>query len=179
MKLLRKATYAIVLAVMFSFTFQCSSSKAAATTTTQFEESATFKVKPVLFQEWYAGIKVGGTGINMFVPVANKSENIKIDSVFFRNLKGKLVQKKDKYVAILKSDSPYYSFTVAEKSKDYPFTLSDAECAISFVENGETKYLKITDVNEVSGTYYENGPPSINDKTALTVVASTDEDTEH
>lgn len=175
MKLLRKATFAIVLAVVFSFTFQCSSSK---NVMPQFEESTTFIVKPVYFQEWYAGIKVGGTGINVFVPVINKSDNIRIDSIYFRNLKGKLVQKDNKYVAILKNDSPYYTFRIAEKSNDYPFTLKNGECAISFVENGETKYLKITEVNEVAGTYYENGPPSIYENTASPVVASTDDDGE-
>ncbi|WP_179349455.1 hypothetical protein [Winogradskyella pacifica] len=99
MKLLRKASYVSALAIVFSFTYQCSSSKVE---TSQFESSTAFKVEPVVFQEWYAGLKVGGTGINVFVPVVNKSDDIVIDSIYFRNLKGKLAQKNDKYVAILK-----------------------------------------------------------------------------
>lgn len=173
MKLLRKATFAIIFAVVFSFTFQCSSSKAV---TTQFEESANFTVKPIVFQEWYAGIKVGGTGINVFVPIENKNETIEIDSIYFRNLKGKLVQRDSKYVALLENDSPHYTFKIAEKPKDYPFTLAATECAISYRENGVTKYLKISELNEVAGTYYENGPPSIYENTTSTVVAATDDE---
>jgi len=173
MKLLRKATFAIVLAVVFSFTFQCSSSKSIATT---FEESASFNVKPVYFQEWYAGIKVGGTGINIFVPVINEAQNITIDSIYFRNLKGKLVKQNGKYLAILKNKSRQYIFKKPEKPSNYPFTLTDNECAISYVENGQTKYYKIANINEVAGTYYENGPPSIYSNNSSTILATTDDD---
>ncbi|WP_458628176.1 hypothetical protein [Winogradskyella sp. PC D3.3] len=175
MKLLRRASYASALAIALSFTVQCSSSKVD---TSVFEESTPFKVEPVTFQEWFAGIKVGGTGINIFVPVANKSAHVIIDSIYFRNLKGKLVHKNDKYVAVLKNNNPYYTFTKAEKPQDYPFDLADAECAISFVENGETKYVKITDLNEVTGIYYEDGPPSIYNNTSSTDVASAIDDNE-
>jgi len=173
MKLLKKATYAIVLAFVILFTYQCSGSKAL-----KFEESASFKVKPIYFQEWYAGIKIGGTGINVFVPVVNKNDNISIDSVYFRNLKGKLIHKNDRYFAMLKNNSPNYTFKKTEKGIDYPFILTDNECAISYVENGETKYVKVTEVSEVEGTYYENGPPSIYKKTSSTVVATAHEEDE-
>ncbi|MUU79029.1 hypothetical protein [Winogradskyella endarachnes] len=126
-----------------------------------FQPSTTFKVKTISFQEWYAGIKVGGTGMNVFVPIVNKDEHIKIDSVYFRNLKAKLVEDSGRYTAVLKNKSPYYTFKKAEKDPDFPFTLEDNECAISFVENGEVKYIKISDLNEKRGVYYENGPPNI------------------
>ena len=175
MKLLKKACFAIIFTGIIATTFQCASPKEVTTT---FIVPTSFKVKSVYFQEWYAGIKVGGTGVNVFVPVVNKRSNITIDSIYFRNLKGKLVVKDDRYFAMLKNNSPYYTFKRNEKSDDYPFTLSDKECAISYVENGETKYLKITKVKEVEGTYYENGPPSIYDKTQSTVIATTDDESE-
>ena len=126
-----------------------------------FQPTTTFKVKTISFQEWYAGIKVGGTGMNVFVPIVNKEENIKIDSVYFRNLKAKLVEDSGRYTAVLKNKSPYYTFKKAEKDPDFPFTLKDNECAISFVENGVTKYVKVSDINEKQGVYYEDGPPQI------------------
>lgn len=144
----------------------------------QFQESTSFKVKTIAFQEWYAGIKVGGTGINVFVPVVNKEDNIQIDSVYFRNLKGKLVSNHGRYTATLKNDSPYYTFKIQEKPDDYPFTLGINECAISYIENGEVKYLKVTDLNEKRGVYYENGPPSIYERASSTVIASNDEEEE-
>lgn len=126
-----------------------------------FQPSTTFKVKTISFQEWYAGIKIGGTGMNVFVPIVNKGDNIKIDSVYFRNLKAKLVEDSGRYTAVLKNKSPYYTFKKAEKDPDFPFTLEDNECAISFIENGEVKYLKVSDLSEKRGVYYENGPPKI------------------
>lgn len=143
-----------------------------------FEPSTTFKVKTIAFQEWYAGIKVGGTGMNVFVPIVNKEDHIKIDSVYFRNLKGQLVENYGRYKAILKNKSPYYTFKKAEKDKDFPFDLADNECAISYIENGEIKYLKVTDINEKAGTYYENGPPSIYENKASTILATTDIESE-
>ncbi|WP_179021493.1 hypothetical protein [Winogradskyella forsetii] len=140
-----------------------------------FQPTKTFKVKTISYQEWYAGIKVGGTGLNVFVPIVNKEEHIKIDSVYFRNLKAKLVENYGKYTAVLKNKSPYYTFKKTEKDKDFPFTLGDNECAISYVENGEIKYLRVTDMSEKAGTYYENGPPAIYEYSAKTLIASNDD----
>ncbi|MFC0603378.1 hypothetical protein [Winogradskyella pulchriflava] len=170
---LKKAIYAIVFATVFSLNFQCASSKVAEPT---FEAQAPFLVKPASFQEWYAGIKVGGTGINIFLPIYKVTENIEFKNVYFRNLKGELTWKEGKYVAILKNPSKSYTFRVAEKPADYPFDLMDNECAISYIENGQTKYYKISALKEVAGTYYENGPPSIYARNSSERMASLDEE---
>lgn len=173
MKNLKKAIYAIVFAVtLFSF-FQCTSTKIA---TSNFEKQTPFTVKSVVFQEWYAGIKVGGTGINIFVPVYNIEEGVTINEVYFRNLRGKLVKNESKYTAVLKHPSSNYTFQKAEKSIDYPFNLKDDECVISYSENGQIKYHKIISLNEVAGTYYENGPPSIYERSTSSSMATLDEE---
>lgn len=158
MNKLKKAIYAMVFAIAFSCTFQCAIPKVATTT---FELQTPFTVKPVVFQEWYAGIKVGGTGINVFVPISRVNKGIVFDEVYFRNLKGKLVKKENNYMAVLKNPSKHYTFQKAEKLEGYPFDLADDECVISYIENGQIKFHKIVELNEVAGTYYENGPPSI------------------
>jgi hypothetical protein len=175
MKKLKKAAYALVFAVIFTSTFQCASHKEIATT---FEEEAPFKVKPVSFQEWYAGIKVGGTGINVFIPITNIKENIVFNNVYFRNLKGQLVKEQGKYVAVLKNPSQNYTFTKPEKPADYPFTLADDECVLSYTENGILKYYKMISLNEVAGTYYENGAPSIYTRNSSSGMASLEEEEE-
>ncbi len=172
MELLKKICYATIFIGIIATTLQCASSKEGTT----FETPTSFKVKPVSFQEWYAGIKVGGAGINVFVSVVNRSQDIVIDSIYFRNLKGKLVEKNDKYQAILKNKSRHYTFNNTEKSNNYPFTLTDNECAISYIENGQKKYHKITEVNEVAGIFYENGPPSIYESSSTSILATTDDD---
>lgn len=173
MKLLKKACYAIVFTGVMAITLPCAAQEAVTTT---FEEQAPFKVKPVSFQEWYAGIEVGGTGLNVFMPISDVKENIIFNEVYFRNLKGKLIKKEDEYMAVLKHPSPHYTFKKPEKPADYPFTLTDNECVLSYTENGQTKYYKITTLNEFAGTYYENGPPSIYTKKNSDGVASLDEE---
>ena len=174
MKNLKKAIYAIVFAIAISFTFQCSSSKETATTT--FEYQPPFTIKPVVFQEWYAGIKVGGTGINVFLPISEVKGNIVFDEVYFRNLKGKLIKKENNYMATLKNPTRQYTFKKAEKPADYPFDLADNECVISYIENGKTKFYKILALNEVAGIYYENGPPSVYTRNSSSGMASLDEE---
>lgn len=159
MKLLKKAPYAIVFTAIFVSTFQCASSREIGLAT--FEEQAPFKVKPVYFQEWYGGIKIGITGINIFLPITDLGENIEIDRVYFRNLSGKLIKKDGKYISLLKNNS-----------SNYPFTLRDNECALSYIEKRKTKYLKISGLKEVYGTYYKDGPSPINVKEDSAATAS-------
>ncbi len=141
-----------------------------------FKQQVPFKLEPVYFQEWYSGIKIGGTGINVFIPISDEAQDVALEAVYFRNLKGKLVQKGDKYMAILKNPSPYYTFKKAKKPADYPFTLSDNECVISYVENGQIKFYRIPRLNEYAGTYYENGPPSLYLNTKSSELATIDEE---
>ena len=162
MNLLTKFYYTLAFISLISASSQVANSQEVSPTNNiTFEEPTALNVRPIYFQEWYAGIKVGGTGINVFVPIANQSSDIVIDRIYFRNLTGKLIIKDGQYFASLKNTSKLYTFKKSEKSADYPFTLEDHECAISYIENGETKYFKVAQLNEVAGTYYENGPGSI------------------
>ncbi|WP_179337554.1 hypothetical protein [Winogradskyella ludwigii] len=173
MKLLRKAAFAMILAVIFGITFPCSGQTNSAITT--YQEQAPFNVNSVYFQEWYAGIKVGGTGINMFLPITDLADDIKIDRVYFRNLTAELSKQKGKYFARLKNTSPYYTFKKSEAPADYPFKLKDNECVVSYIQNGTTKYYKIKVLNEVAGTYYKDGPPSTYTGERSTGLASVDD----
>lgn len=173
MNLLKKVTFAIAFAAILSSTFQCASSKA---TPTQFEEQAPFIVKTVSFQEWYSGIKIGTTGLNVFLPVTNVNQNIVIDSIYFRNLKGKLENKDGRYTGVLKNTYKGYKFKKSDRPVDYPFTLLDNECVMSYIENGVIKYYKIKQLNEVAGVYYENGPPSLYVKSTSSGMATVDDD---
>lgn len=171
MNLLKKTTKVIYLCFIFFGYSSCSSQKQIV-----LNDQATFQFNEVNFQEWYAGIKVGGTGFNIFLLNITNDENVVLETVYFRNLTGKLVKEKGMYSAILKNNSPYYTWQYPEKPKDYPFDLGADECIISYKENGQTKYLKITSLVEKAGTYYENGPPSIYNSSPNTIIATVDED---
>ena len=172
MNLLKKATNALFLAVLITSSFQCSGQKA----TVEHSKSSQLKLSdPIVFQEWYAGINVGGTGINLFIPKFDLNRNIEIDSVYFRNMKGKPIIKDRMYAVILKNDSPYY-VPNPSNDKTNPFNLTSEECMITYKENGQIKYLKVANIVEKAGTYYENGPPSIYEGTASGVIATVEED---
>ncbi|WP_282042283.1 hypothetical protein [Winogradskyella flava] len=180
MKRLKKAAHAIVFAIAFSTTFQCFSQKEVTITEVQtFELQTPFTIKPVVFQEWYAGIDVGGTGINVFIPISDVKEDVTFNEIYFRNLKGELISENGKYKAVLENPSKLYTFKKAEKPADYPFDLKDNECVLSYTQNGKTKYHKIVSLNEVAGTYYKDGPPSIYSKNSSDGMASVDEEEEN
>lgn len=172
MNLLKKALYATFLAVIISSTFQCASPKVNSVS----KEIPEITVKdPIVFQEWYAGIKVGGTGINLFVPSTLIQNNMELDSVYFRNMKGKLIKGERNYSVVLVNDSPYYQPNPSNETTN-PFNLTGNECIIAYKENGETKYLKVSKINERAGAYYENGPPLMQNFSSKSVLATLDED---
>ncbi|MTE27240.1 hypothetical protein [Winogradskyella ouciana] len=175
MKKLKAGIYALIFAIAMCLTFQCASPKVATT----FENEIPFNIEDVYFQEWYAGIKVGGTGVNIFIPVVDKPADVIVDSVYFRNLQGKLVKTQGKYSAVLKNNSRSYTFRVEDKPEGYPFDLKAYECVISYIQNGETKYYKIQQLNEFAGTYYENGPPSIYVRESSEGLATIDEENDN
>lgn len=170
MKSIKKASYAIFLTVFIAVNFQSFSQKHSIP-----EVTPVLKLEKVIFQEWYAGIKVGGTGINMFFPNIKSDENIQLETVYFRNMTGKIQKGDAMYSAILKNSSPYYTWQPAKKPADYPFDLKDNECVISYKENGVIKYLKISSVEEKAGTYYENGHPSIYNNRPTTRMANVED----
>jgi len=158
---LKKFYLPIVLSCIISVTFQSAHAQQKSTVPKIISEVPTeLNVSPIYFQEWYAGIEVGGTGINVFAPLVNHSSEIEIDRIYFRNLEGKLIKKDEAYFALLENPSKLYTFKKIEKPDDYPFELDDYECVISYIEHGKTKYFKVKQLNEKAGIYYENGPPT-------------------
>lgn len=181
MKLLKKATNAIILtAFVFtgfnSYSQKQTNSKEKSIEIISLQDEPSFQFDQVLFQEWYAGINVGGTGFNIFLPNITNDENIILEKVYFRNLTGNFIKGKGMYSATLKNSSKEYTWTYPEKPADYPFDLAPNECIISYKENGQIKYTKIASLDERAGTYYENGPPSIYNNSPNSVIATVDED---
>lgn len=177
MKLIKQATYALFMTFLILSTYQCSSSKQATLhSNIALQPKPTFQLSEVVFQEWYAGIKVGGTGFNIFLPNVTNDNNVVLENIYFRNLEGKLQKRNGIYISVLKNPAPYYTWEYPEKPKDYPFDLTANECVVSYIENNERKYVKITKLNEKAGTYYENGHPSIYGGNPIDALAKVEED---
>jgi len=149
--------YLLLCAVTLAFsTFQCSSAY-------KLEKESVLKPHRPYFHSWIAEIKQGGSGFNLYFPNLNPNGKVLLDSVYFRGIKGKLVKGRAMYSANLKNPSPYErdmsieaAFKKEEKSK-FPFKLTNMDCVISYVENGETKYYKVAGLTEKKGIYNSEG----------------------
>ncbi len=129
-------------------------------TTKKLQNSAPFKIGQVYYQYWVAGVKGGGSGVNLFIPIASNLKNITLDSVYFRGERSKLEstdqilfvgrfqtttnQNKD----IIMSSDPYaeYGNKVPERPKKAPFKIKDSECVVSYKQGNTLKYYKISNI---------------------------------
>ena len=166
MKTLKKiVSTTVMLIVMVSFS-QCSSTK-------KLQEQVAITFGDVYCQKWIAGIKEGGSGLNIIIPTSNTS--IKLDSVYFRGKAAKLEIKSSGdvvYIAkflsslntkqdIIMSSNPKaeYGNKLPVIQEKIPFELKDTECVISYKKGNKTQYFKITNVLEKDLLAYPSAPP--------------------
>lgn len=173
MKSFQKVIFTMAFTAIMLAAFPCAGQK---TTTPKLETKIPFTVGAVNFQEWYAGINIGATGLNVFIPIAVDSERVTIDRIYFRNLTAKLEKKEGKYVAVLKNTHKAYTFKKSKRPENYPFTIADHECVISYFENNVRKYYKVKQLNEIASIYYKDGPPSLYHQQSSSSIATIDTD---
>jgi hypothetical protein len=153
-----KKVYLLLFAISIAFSsYQCFSSKYL------LEKESTLSPHRPYFQAWIGGVKKGDSGVNVYLPNLNANKNVVLDSIYFRGIKGKLIEGRAMYTAQLQNPSPYErdmsieaAFKKEEKVK-FPFELLNTECVISYLEDGVRKYLKISGLTEKEGVYYEEG----------------------
>ena len=157
----------LISIVLTGFT-NCSSAQ-------KLEKQVSFNIGEVYYQHWVAGIKGGGSGVNIFIPIDDLGNNIQLDSVYFRGKAAKLEfkphsptlfigrfmslfnQKKD----IIMSDKPEeeYGNQLPEQTKKSPFELDANECVISYIQDGKSRYFKIENIIEKKAEFYPSAPP--------------------
>ncbi|RZN84542.1 MAG: hypothetical protein EVB11_00380 [Winogradskyella sp.] len=118
------------------------------------------KKAPTTFGEaycksWVAGVKGGGSGTNIFIET--KSDDLVLDSVYFRGKTSKLITKpanKQLFIGRFLSTSNTEKFNFEENTKDksvsesFPFELENNECVISYIKDGKTRYYKLGNIIE-------------------------------
>ncbi len=76
----------ILISIVLTGFTNCSSAQ-------KLEKQVSFKIGEVYYQHWVAGIKGGGSGVNIFIPIDNLDNNVKLDSVYFKGKATKLEVK--------------------------------------------------------------------------------------
>lgn len=168
MQVFKNSIYAFLSFLTLMSFSQCS-------TTQKLEKKLPMNFGEVYFQTWVAGTREGGAGINLFIPIT-KSSNIQLDSVYFRGKRAKLKQGSDElaYVGrfknrvkhnrdIIMSNEPgaEYGNKVPEVPEKIPFKLENDECVVSYVEEGKTKYFKISDIKSRKAKHMAGTPEPV------------------
>jgi hypothetical protein len=167
MKLLKQTSFLIVMLILMASFSQCSTAqKLQKTAPTQFGD--------VYCQKWVAGVKGAGSGLNLFIPVMDKS--IQLDSAYFRGKSIKLeVRETDEgllYVGrfktelntqkdiILSSDSKQeYVNKLSIKEENIPFELKDDECVVTYKQGDKILKYKISNVKQQEPLNYPMASP--------------------
>lgn len=165
MKVLKKIiSLFLMLFIIVSFS-QCAS-------TLKLQDNLPIEIDEVYYQTWVAGVKGGGSGINVFIPIESNSNDIVLDSIYFRGkstkieyindalavgrFKTKANQKQD----IVISNEPYaeYGNEVPELPQKTPFNINDDECIVSYLVEDEIKYFKIEGIVRKASKLYQTIP---------------------
>ena len=165
MKLLKSILFlTFMLFIMATFS-QCGVTK-------KLETNAPLTLGDVYYQHWVAGVRGGGSGINIFIPIVSNPENIMLDSVYFQGKKAKLEYRNNEVFIgrfqseinqksdIVMSSDPYaeYGNKVPEIPKKLPFKLLEDECVVSYKLANKVKYFKIEKINKKDVSEFMSTP---------------------
>ncbi|TYA52252.1 hypothetical protein [Formosa maritima] len=138
----------------------------------QLQETASFELGQVTFQKWIAGVQGGGSGYHMLINVISNKNNVKFDSIYFRDYKANIEIGKINYVANIKTDlnqrddiimnnngQDEFGNKTPLKENNFPFKLAENECVISYIEKETTKYIKVENLIEKPKEEYPSAPP--------------------
>ena len=163
-----KSLVSLVIMLVFMASFsQCSSSK-------NLDDQAPTSFGKVYAQRWTAGVKGGGSGLSIYIPVNDAS--VILDSVYFRGRASLLETKPSSpnlFIGRFALDSnPPEDLIISSDPKDeinnklpvkaekIPFELKDDECVVSYKKNNETHYFKIDKVETKKPLNYPTAPPN-------------------
>ncbi len=164
MKTIKQITSLFLMLMLMASFSQCSTAQ-------KLQKKAPMNFGDTYAQKWVAGIKGGGSGINIFIPV--DENNIALDSIYFRDQMVKLkYSENDKmYVGRFKTEfnqpvDMIVSSDMKEESKNtypiikqkMPFEMLDNECVVTYSSNDKTMYYKISNISIKEPVHYPSAP---------------------
>ncbi|MEM6514887.1 MAG: hypothetical protein AAF688_01800 [Bacteroidota bacterium] len=165
MKSLKSIVFSILFSIIMIGMTSCSSAQ-------KLQKKASADFGEVYFQKWSAGVQDGGSGINLFIPIKDKS--IELDSVFFRGKMAKLEIKptspmlyigrfntafnQPKDIIVSSDMNAEAKNKLPNRSEKIPFELELNECVVTFKIKGKTQYYKITEIAERQPQNFPGAP---------------------
>jgi hypothetical protein len=157
----------IILALFLILLFGCKT-----TTPVSFQQSAPFQIEAPYYERWTAGVRGGGSGINVFLSLENLN-GITPDSIHFRGQRVKAVYD-DRYIIgrfltpynrhqdIILSHEPLAEVNnqLLPKGHTSPFELDDNTCVLSYIRQKKRYYYKIKNLKKRSAVPPPSAPPS-------------------
>lgn len=143
-----------LLSILVTFT-QCATSQ-------KIDETAPLQFKDAYFQNWVSGVRGGGAGFMVYLPVDGTSD-IQLETVYFKGKEvklsfdnstsvysGRYTDPKTVRKDIVMSSDPKeeYNNKVSEIEEKIPFELKEGECIIAYVKNGAKGYFKLDKLPE-------------------------------
>lgn len=124
----------------------------------KIEKKPIMMLKEAYYQSYVAGVRGGGSGINIFLELDRKNSNeVELNGLYFRKkytalkpqgsnkyqayIKGKSNWKTDEEVFVFKNQKK--KIKESKKEEEFPFTLDVNEAIIAFVHKGKLKYAKV------------------------------------
>ncbi|NCO63554.1 MAG: hypothetical protein GW839_07670 [Flavobacteriales bacterium] len=165
MKVIKRIYYFISLVFMVLLVSKCSSAQ-------ELQANIPLEIGEVYYQHWIAGVKGGGSGVNVFINIISNKKNIELDSVYFQGKVAKLEmdnnslfigrfktnanQKND----LIMSSNPKeeYGNKVQLPSEKSPFKITNNQCVISYKEGSKIKYFKIDNMAKKQLQAYPSAP---------------------
>ena len=157
--------------LLFYFVISMSFINCSTVKTNTFVEAVPFVITAPYYNSWIAGIKGGGSGINVFLPVSD-IQNIVVDSIHFRGEKAIVLKKGSLIVGRFKTaDNQSRDFIMSSNQKDEfqnrlvykpdlsPFVLANNECVISYRLLDKRLYYKISNLKKGESIVYPSAPP--------------------
>ncbi len=156
-----------LMTIAICITTSCGSCKAKKESVA-FTQNTPFTVENTYSQKWVAGVRGGGSGLNLHTTINNISEGVIMKEFFFRNKATEVkASKNNLFSGYYKSDENTMVMdgdikkeAVNTPPKKSPFQLENNEAVLSYEFNNKTYYHKISNIVEKDVLAYPSSKPN-------------------
>jgi len=172
MNALHRMGFLIPLFILTLGFSQCTSTKETLKITQTIELSKVSKTQ-VYYQNWVAGVRGGGSGMDLYISKSVVGDK-KLITAYFKGKSVKfdpMVENSNIYIARFKGEANKrydinmeadaineYGNTIPVNKDSIPFKLAPNDAVVSYLENKALKYLKLINIPKKESLAYPSAP---------------------